>query len=146
MYLHGGSENHGCEAIIRSTIKMLEEKTKVYSYNIEQDIKYGLDQVCELTADVPQSMPRGSKEWLFSSLQTKMTGKINFAIKCRYKKFYDQISNGDIFLSVGGDNYCYAGTEVLAARNYNLRKKKCRTVLWGCSVEPDLLNDSVISS
>ena len=48
------------------------------------------------------------------------------------------------FLSVGGDNYCYAGTEVLAARNYNLRKKKCRTVLWGCSVEPDLLNDSVI--
>ena len=32
------------------------------------------------------------------------------------------------------------GTDILAARNYNLRKKGCRTVLWGCSVEPDLLN------
>lgn len=144
MYLHGGSENHGCEAIIRSTIKMLEGKTRVYSNNIEQDTKYGLDQICELKADIPQSILRGSKEWLFSSLQTKMTGKINLAIKYRYKKFYDQISKGDIFLSVGGDNYCYAGTDVLAARNYNLRKKQCHTVLWGCSVEPDLLNDCVI--
>lgn len=144
MYLHGGSENHGCEAIIRSTIKMLEGKTRVYSNNIEQDTKYGLDQICELKADIPQSILRGSKEWLFSSLQTKLTGKINLAIKYRYKKFYDQISKGDIFLSVGGDNYCYAGTDVLAARNYNLRKKQCHTVLWGCSVEPDLLNDRVI--
>lgn len=144
MYLHGGSENHGCEAIIRSTIKMLGKRTRVYSNNIEQDTKYGLDQICELKADIPQSILRGSKEWLFSSLQTKMTGKINLAIKYRYKKFYDQISKGDIFLSVGGDNYCYAGTDVLAARNYNLRKKQCHTVLWGCSVEPDLLNDCVI--
>lgn len=144
MYLHGGSENHGCEAIIRSTIKMLGKRTRVYSNNIEQDTKYGLDQICELKADIPQSILRGSKEWLFSSLQTKMTGKINLAIKYRYKKFYDQISKGDIFLSVGGDNYCYAGTDVLAARNYNLRKKQCHTVLWGCSVEPDLLNDRVI--
>ena len=85
MYLHGGSENHGCEAIIRSTIKMLEGKTRVYSNNIEQDTKYGLDQICELKADIPQSILRGSKEWFFSSLQTKLTGKINLAINTDIK-------------------------------------------------------------
>lgn len=144
MYMHGGSENHGCEAIIRSSSKILNDFPTVYSSHLNQDIKYGLDKVCTLREDVAQQIPRGSKEWLLSSLQTKLTGKINLAIKYRHKKFYEQISKGDIFLSVGGDNYCYAGTDILAARNYNLRKKGCHTVLWGCSVEPNLLNNSEI--
>ena len=140
MYMHGGSENHGCEAIIRSSAKILNDFPIVYSSHVNQDIKYGLDKVCTLKEDTVHQLVRGSKEWILSSLQTKLTGKINLAIKYRYKEFYNQVSKGDIFLSVGGDNYCYAGKDILASRNYNLRNKGCRTVLWGCSVEPDLLN------
>ena len=144
MYMHGGSENHGCEAIIRSSAKILNDFPIVYSSHLDQDIKYGLDKVCTLKEDTVRQLVRGSKEWFLSSLQTKLTGKINLAIKYRYKEFYNQASKGDVFLSVGGDNYCYTGTDILAARNYNLRKKGCRTVLWGCSVEPELLNHSTI--
>ena len=71
------------------------------------------------------------KNGFLSSLQTKLTGKISLAIKYRYKEFFNKVSKGDVFLSVGGDNYCYAGTDILAARNYNLRKKGCCTVLMG---------------
>lgn len=138
--MHGGSGNHGCEAIIRSSIKILNDFPIVYSSHVNQDVKYGLDKVCTLREDKPCQLVRGSKEWFLSSLQTKLTGKISLAIKYRYKEFFNKVSKGDVFLSVGGDNYCYAGTDILAARNYNLRKKGCRTVLWGCSVEPDLLN------
>ena len=42
MYGHSGSGNHGCEAIIRSTQKLLERKCLIYSNSIEQDIKYGI--------------------------------------------------------------------------------------------------------
>lgn len=140
MYMHGGSGNHGCEAIIRSSIKILNDFPIVYSSHVNQDVKYGLDKICTLREDKPCQLVRGSKEWFLSSLQTKLTGKISLAIKYRYKEFFNKVSKGDVFLSVGGDNYCYAGTDILAARNYNLRKKGCRTVLWGCSVEPDLLN------
>lgn len=142
MYMHGGSENHGCEAIIRSSAKILNDFPVVYSSNLNQDKKYGLDKMCILREDSISQLNRGSKEWFMSSLQTKLTGKINLAIKYRHKEFYNQVSKGDVFLSVGGDNYCYEGTDILAARNYNLRKSGCHTVLWGCSVEPTLLNNA----
>ena len=49
------------------------------------------------------------------------------------------------FSLIGGDNYCYPGTEHLATINHNLRKKGVKTVLWGCSVEPDLLDNPIVA-
>lgn len=60
-------------------------------------------------------------------------------MRFRKKALLAGASKGDVFLSVGGDNYCYAGTDLIAANNRNLRKKGVKTVLWGCSVEPELL-------
>ena len=142
LYSHGGSGNHGCEAIIRSTIKVLnEDSVNVFSHNRDQDIKYGIDGICNLREDITNSIQRGTLKWLFSSMQSKLTGRI--ALKIRYQRnlLFDNIRPGDICLSVGGDNYCYEGVEILGAVNYCLRKKHCKTVLWGCSVEPELLHD-----
>ena len=54
------------------------------------------------------------------------------------------IISKEIFLSIGGDNYCYPGTDVLAAINRNIKKKGAKLVLWGCSVEPKLLKNPEI--
>ena len=47
MYAHGGSGNHGCEAIVRSTCDMLNnplwDEILLISSKTEEDIKYGLD-------------------------------------------------------------------------------------------------------
>ena len=42
MYAHSGSENHGCEAIVRSTCKMLKDnyKTILLSSAVKADKKY----------------------------------------------------------------------------------------------------------
>lgn len=49
LYSHGGSGNHGCEAIVRSTIKVLNENSvNVFSHNVDQDVKYGIDDICNL--------------------------------------------------------------------------------------------------
>lgn len=142
LYSHGGSGNHGCEAIVRSTIKVLNENSvNVFSHNVDQDVKYGIDDICNLQKDTVSSIQRGSLKWLLSSIQSKTTGRIDLKVKYQRKLLFDNIHSGDICFSVGGDNYCYAGVEILGAVNYCLRKKHCKTVLWGCSVEPELLNN-----
>ena len=142
LYSHGGSGNHGCEAIVRSTIKVLNENSvNVFSHNVDQDVKYGIDDICNLQKDTVSSIQRGSLKWLLSSIQSKTTGRIDLKVKYQRKLLFDNIHSGDICFSVGGDNYCYAGVEILGAVNYCLRKKHFKTVLWGCSVEPELLNN-----
>lgn len=145
LYSHGGSGNHGCEAIVRSSVNILQEPVKLFSNHIEQDIKYGVDQICEIIPDLDVQLNRGSAEWFASSVQTKLTGRIDLTMKYRRKSLLENISKDDIYISIGGDNYCYAGTEILAAINNNLRKKGARTILWGCSVEPVLIEKSSIA-
>ena len=51
MYAHGGSKNHGCEAIVRTTAKLLTEidsRPILLSYKKEEDEAYGLHQFVEI--------------------------------------------------------------------------------------------------
>ena len=54
LYAHAGSGNHGCEAIIRSTVKLLAGMTEeiiLLSANPDEDIKYGIQNLCRIEAD-----------------------------------------------------------------------------------------------
>ena len=146
LFSHGGSGNHGCEAIVRATARLLNAPITLFSSHPEQDKAYGLDKLCTLQEDSDVFYPRGSREWFLSAMQTKLTGKIDLTMRFRKKALLSGVKKEDIFLSVGGDNYCYAGPELIAATNRNLRKKGVKTVLWGCSVEPELLKDPAIAA
>lgn len=145
LYGHGGSGNHGCEAIVRSTVGILGGEIELLSQHPEQDLRYGIDQVCRVTEDTDTPLKRGSLNWFLSSLETKLTGKYDRYFRCTKEKLMSRAARGDVFLSIGGDNYCYPGTEHLATINRNLRKKGVKTVLWGCSVEPSLLENPVVA-
>ena len=146
LYGHGGSENHGCEAIIRTTAHLLRVPMTLFSSHPEQDKKYGVDKLYTLQEDSDVFYPRGSREWFLSAVQTKLTGKIDLTMRFRKKALLSGVKKGDIFLSVGGDNYCYAGPELIAATNRNLRRRGVKAVLWGCSVEPERLKDPAIAA
>lgn len=46
LYPHGGSGNHGCEAIVRSTMLLLRpEKGSLVSSACGQDVRCGLDRL-----------------------------------------------------------------------------------------------------
>lgn len=142
-YAHAGAGNHGCEAIVRATCNILGEKVRLFSINPEQDIKYGLEKyTTEIILDVDKSAKRYSAAWFRSRLQTKLTGSITVEVFNRKKNMLNSARENDIWFSIGGDNYCYPGTEILAAENSILHKKKAKTVLWGCSVEPCLLEQN----
>ena len=145
LYGHGGSGNHGCEAIVRSTVGLLGGEITLLSQHPQQDLSYGVDQICRVAEDTNVPLHRGSLKWFLSSLETKLTGKQDLYFRYVKEVLMREAAQGDVFLSIGGDNYCYPGTEHLAAINRNLRKKGVKTVLWGCSVEPKLMDDPGIA-
>lgn len=51
LFPHGGSGNHGCEAIVRSTIKLLDADAILFSSNVDEDKVAGLDHLCQVESE-----------------------------------------------------------------------------------------------
>ena len=146
VYAHAGAGNHGCEAIVRASSKLLGPNIRLYSSRPEEDYKYSLHKVVkEIRHDKDNAIKKNTFPWFLSRIETKLNGRINCSIYFRKKGMFDDTKKGDIAFSIGGDNYCYPGTDVLGAQNVLFRKKGAKTVLWGCSVEPDLLKDTDVA-
>ena len=68
----------------------------------------------------------------------------NYATKISINHILKKYGLGDIGFSIGGDNYCYPGFEEFGVINKMIRKCGAKTVLWGCSVEPSMINDIML--
>lgn len=142
LYYHGGSANHGCEAIVRSTKKILKQDLVLHTTNIEDDRKYGLQSVVTLQDDSAQVL--SGTQRLIAAVYHKMNcGSDLKYISYQHDNFFSNVKKGDVCFSIGGDNYCYAGQEKLAYYNEILHKKGAKTVLWGCSVEPSMIHGKI---
>ena len=147
LYGHGGSGNHGCEAIVRSTTAILNKAfsgTEISLVTIKPKEDHGfLDG--ERLRLLDFSARTKNLDYLLSLARLKLTGDyVPFDIY-QYKTLLKKEHNFSMALSIGGDNYCYGKTEVLSGLNGLLNRFKVPTVLWGCSVEPAVLDTSVIA-
>lgn len=140
MYFHGGSGNHGCEAIVRATCKLLNNyKLSLYSFKKKEDYRYGLNEITEIIDDRRHINTR-SLEYLIYKIKYKLSKDDQLYYKLIHKHIYNSKDSVLYALSIGGDNYCYTGMpERLAEYNKNLNKNGIKTILWGCSIEPELL-------
>lgn len=148
LYAHGGSENHGCEAIVRSTIAMLRGKTQ-YDFTLiskrpTEDAAYGIDQICNVIQE-QTSYSRFSVSFAKAYLHLKLTHDYIPMDKMYYEKAFSHIRKGNVALSIGGDNYCYADVQRYIMMHDMLLQRGAKTVLWGCSVEPEILKDPAIA-
>lgn len=148
LYYHGGSSNHGCEAIVRTTSELLDYKNNkitLASFRPETDVFYGLNTYCDV-----HNMLEKKAVSRFNPLLWKAYAELR--INNNYHPIDDlpsllsyKAKKGDIAISIGGDNYCYNDNRRIAEANRFWRRNKVKTVLWGCSVEPELLLDSKIA-
>lgn len=145
LYCHSGSDNRGCEAIVRSTKHILENNgytapVQVFSAHPEEDEKVGLNQTVSITKSPTRSIPEIP---VFLRAVAKLYNKLFHTEKLYYlmtdKPFRKYDFKDTIAFHIGGDHYCYEGTEVLALHNLEVKKKGGISVLWGCSVEPSFL-------
>ena len=145
LYGNGSAGNHGCEAIVRGTTSLLKEHSfRIQCDAVEQDAKYGLNQLAELMA--ARSPIRKDLAFVPAYLKMKLFKKYVEIDGLQYILGIESAKgNVDVALSVGGDNYCYKGTEIYPYLNRAYHKAGIKTILWGCSVEPQLVQNPAIA-
>lgn len=142
LYMHAGSGNHGCEAIVNGLCRMLNEKPVLISFRKNEDLKYSLKELCDIYGE--RSFDKHKLAHVFYYIYRAVTGDRESFIRYRYGEFLDRGKKRSdeypVAVSIGGDNYCYdvmLNDLFLANSAFNARGIK--TVLLGCSIEPELL-------
>lgn len=137
LYMHAGSGNHGCEAIVNSLCHMIKEKTVLVSYRAFEDQRYSLRKLCELIQE--RSFDEHKLMHVLYYAYRKLTGDRESFIRYRYGHVFRD-GRVPLAISIGGDNYCYdTMLSDLELANSAFQKKGTRTALLGCSIEPELL-------
>ena len=104
LFLHGGSGNHGCEAIIRTTSQILggPEDVVLWSFNKDEDEKYGAAESVERIYR-SEEIKKGSPAYFEALFRRKLLRRPRANLEVFIKKLF----SNSVAFSVGGDNYCY---------------------------------------
>lgn len=144
LYPHGGSGNHGCEALIRSTSSLFPDFViRLISKNPEEDYKYGINKICRIISET-SPINRWSLKYLKALIRYHILNDSDAFSEIEYSNIISRCNLPDYALSIGGDNYCYSAPTYIYIINRLLRKRGVRTILWGCSVEPNLLSTEML--
>lgn len=146
LYAHGGSKNHGCEAIVRSTKLLLTvaDHITLLSYNPDEDLYYKLDNLVDIYREI-NPVKKNNVDFICAYIEQKLFKNYHRMDALQHKEAIEKLKDDyDYALFIGGDNYCYSDVKNYAYINQYVRKKVRKTVLWGCSVEPGLCKDKTI--
>ena len=148
-YGHGGSNNHGCEAIVQATQRIIDAKNAKVHYTLstldrEADERFltNIDRYIENCFIQDNSLQR-----YIAAISYKIFNKPEVSAKFMYKNFFDNIKSIDknsIFISIGGDNYCCTNPAWLYLHNHAIDKIGSRRILWGCSVESETMSEKMV--
>lgn len=145
LYPYAGSGNHGCEALVRGTCKVLEtekDNTYLFTMGLKQDEDVNLEEICHLRKQ-NQEIQRASVGYLKAVVQNKILKDSDAYDKLSFKEIFDLADKNTIALSIGGDNYCYGRPGHIYFMNKYIRKEGAKNVLWGCSVEPTEIDEEM---
>ena len=142
IYNHGGSGNHGCEALVRTVLNLFqnEKDIPVLTESPQQDIRYAIDELASL---VPATTPYSKCSLSFlNAFLTLKTKKDYFKMDVLpYRKPIKSLTRGMVELSVGGDIYCYEDYRKFILLHEQISKRRCKSVLLGCSLDEKLFDD-----
>lgn len=146
LYGNGSSGNHGCEAIVRGTVEVLKDTNSTYivhSESVEDDKKYGLEEIALVKAT--KTPLKRDFSFMIAYIKMKLFNDYTAMDGLLYQNALKETSKEvDVAFSIGGDNYCYEGTSIYGYLNKAYHKEGLRTVLWGCSIEPEVVYKSDI--
>ncbi len=140
-----GVVNRGCEAIVRSTVKVLNKRSgDVYlaTFAPEQDravsSQLGINQISY--DNYPTSIHRYGYAAFRKVFKRSLVG-----YDLIEKPLFSRLKKDDVCLNIGGDVYCYSRPVISLALNDFTHKKGITNILWCCSIEKDNINKEILA-
>lgn len=142
IYNHGGSGNHGCEALVRTVLKLFQGKDKltVLSESPQQDLRYGIDDLAVLEPATRAFSKAGLSFW-DAYLMLKIKKDYFKMDVLPYQKPISTLKADATELSIGGDIYCYEDYRKFILLHELIARRGCKSVLLGCSLDEKLFQD-----
>lgn len=142
MFFHGGSRNRGCEAIVRTAAQLLKADKSVAELGLcsgDPDSDRLIPHIDILHLDNRSTVEKFSPYGLVSALKVKFFNDESMAYRKIHESSINLIPQYDVFLSIGGDNYCYGEQPGIYEIDRQIKKAGKKLVLWGASIgEEDL--------
>lgn len=148
MFFHAGSLNRGCEAIVRSAVDLIKSKKpnaiiNLASFNPQSDqLIPNINTIFDATQNEISTL---SFNGIVSALKVKFQQDETFLERAKFKKIIDLIPQHDVFLSIGGDNYCYGEQTWIYEVDRLIKKAGKKLVLWGASIGDEDLSQPKIT-
>lgn len=146
LFNHEGSKNHGCEAIVRGSMNIIEnsdEKAEfVLSSNNPSDDKI----LNNITVKAARTRALTKVEKLIAAVDLKINNSETYALQKMYSPIVSDAEDCDVCLSVGGDTYCYGDNHGIQVLTRELKKRGKKTVLWGASIGAEDLSERKLES
>ena len=147
LFLHGGSLNRGCEAIVRTGVAEIKTQfpdavIDLASYEPETDAH--LENIHQVFRHEQKPPKKFSWAGLKSAFFVKFFQDEKYHYQYTQKDIIAKIKNYDVFISVGGDNYCYGEQPGFYEINRLIKKAGKKLILWGASVGQEDLSPSKI--
>ena len=139
-----GSVNRGCEAIVRSTVKILPVRSGdifLATFSPEQDISMARETGINVIpyAHYPTAVHR-----YLCALTRKVFKKSVAGQGIIQKPLFSRIDKNDICLNIGGDTYCYGRPIPSIALNRFTKKNGIKNILWCCSIEEENIKGEIL--
>lgn len=144
LYQHGGSFNHGCEALATTISKeitrvMPESEVYLCSHHPEQDEMFNIKTIHKIV-ESKRWLRRFTFPWFMYQVNRRLFKSKTLQNKFEIEKDTIEFAkNMDCCIAIGGDNYCYNKGKVYWATERLIKQTGKKMVLWACSVEPDEL-------
>jgi colanic acid/amylovoran biosynthesis protein len=144
MFAHGGSQNRGCEAIVRSSTALIKENlvgAKVYLASQKPETDQIIDKLDGIYNGKSKKIDKYSYDWFLAAIKMKVFNDETYALGRIEHNIIRHIKDMDIFLSIGGDNYCYGEQDGWYEIDRRVKEKGKKLVLWGCSIGKEDISD-----
>lgn len=136
---HGGCINRGCEAILRCTIDIINRhfsnpNINLISSNPESDfIALKKTNSIKKTYQSFCYGQRYSVNWFINTISRFLLQGSTKIYLFKNRRIYKE---ADIFIHIGGDNFCYGGEQLWFDELNFVRRLGAKTIIWGASIGP----------
>ncbi|MDD6464242.1 MAG: polysaccharide pyruvyl transferase family protein [Clostridiaceae bacterium] len=146
LFNHEGSKNHGCEAIVRGSMNIIENSDEKAEFVLSSNNPSDDEILNNITVKAARTRALTKVEKLIAAVDLKINHSEIYALQKMYSPIVSDAEDCDVCLSVGGDTYCYGDNHGIQVLTRELKKRGKKTVLWGVSIGAEDLSERKLES